>query len=195
MEVGLLKEEATTRQAPPRYWNPFWEDKAFQFRKNLLIFWEDKTFWAIKTLKNFCIPSHLYIGLWWSFKNIWKYVTVGSYIRKSLLVIDYNNGVIDYTVTSEELWLFIFEIGRFKHCNRLPTYCNRLHNLKFKFQFLMAILKRSKPLVIDYKTCVIDYMLSKIFKTFSESILGTANQLHLLVIDYQRVNFNLKWFR
>jgi len=48
----------------------------------------------------------------------------------------------------------------------------------------MAVLKRSKPLVIDYKPCVIDYMFSKIFKTFSESILATGNRLHPLVIDY-----------
>ena len=44
----------------------------------------------------------------------------------------------------------------------------------------MAILKRSKPLVIDYKPCVIDYMLSKIFKTFksvSKGTLATGNRL------------------
>ena len=52
--------------------------------------------------------------------------------------------------------------------------------MKFKFKFLMAILKRSKPLVIDYKPCVIDYMLSKIFKTFksvSKGTLATGNRL------------------
>ena len=51
----------------------------------------------------------------------------------------------------------------------------------------MVVLKRSKPLVIDYKQCVIDYMLSKTFKSFSEGTLATGNRLHLLVIDYQRV--------
>lgn len=56
----------------------------------------------------------------------------------------------------------------------------------------MAILKRSKPMVIDYKPCVIDCMLSEIFKTFSESTLVTGNRLHPLVIDYQRVNLHLK---
>jgi len=45
----------------------------------------------------------------------WKDVTIGNYFRKSLLVIDYHNGVIDYIVTSEELWLFAFEIWIFKH--------------------------------------------------------------------------------
>ena len=56
----------------------------------------------------------------------------------------------------------------------------------------MAVLKRSKPLVIDYKPCVIDCMLSKIFKTFLENMLATGNQLHPLLIDYQILNLNLK---
>jgi len=79
--------------------------------------------------------------------------------------------------------------------NRLPTYCNRLHNLKFKFKFLMAILKRSKPLVIDYKPCVIGYMISKTFKSFSKGTLAIGNRLHLLVIDYQRVKLFKKHFK
>jgi len=62
----------------------------------------------------------------------------------------------------------------------------------------MAVLKRSKPLVIDYKPCVIDYILSKAFKTFksffSEGTLATDNRLHLLVIDYQREIFKIKGF-
>ena len=44
----------------------------------------------------------------------------------------------------------------------------------------MAVLKRSKPLVIDY-------MFSKTFKIFSEGTLAIGNRLHFLIIDYQKV--------
>ena len=40
---------------------------------------------------------------------------LGYIFKNSSLVIDDHNGVIDYIVISEELWLLSFEIWIFKH--------------------------------------------------------------------------------
>ena len=115
--------------------------------------------------------SHIYSHLMALEETMLKVVTFGNFFKTShfksydswqflqnqSLVIDYHNGVIDYTV------YFI------------KSYDSSCWGLKSNVQ---------KPLVIDYKYCVIDYTILKIFCHKLWLLRFEIQCSKILVIDY-----------
>jgi len=140
-----------------------------------------KHFDQAKLSANFVSKSHIYIGLWWPFKIQMKRCDCWEYFLKPLLVIDYHIGVIDYTVTFEELWLFTLKFEFLRLVIDYQYIIIDYITLKFKFKFLMTVLKRFKSLVIDYKPCIIITCFLKHLKPLK----AFQKTFWPLVIDYR----------